>query len=104
MRRRLAVVRVITLALAFLHLFPARRHLGLFVEHPSVAEGWKGFGALFAIALYLLPLQSQARALAMLWREHRGVLRIASIVLVVVHAVPAWDHVPRFVRSVTPYD
>lgn len=104
MRRRLAMVRAMTLALAFVHSFPARRHLGLFVMHPSFAEGWKGFGALFAILLYLLPVQSQARALAMLWRDHRWVLRAASFVLIAVHAVPAWDHVPRFARAVNPYD
>ncbi len=49
--RRPAILRVITLALAFVHTFPARRHLALFIEHPSLAEGWKGFGAALAIGL-----------------------------------------------------
>jgi hypothetical protein len=99
MMRRAAVLRIITIGLAFLHSFPARKHLGLFVQEPSLREGWKGLGALVAIALYLLPPAVQARGLSRLWRERRGLLRVASAVLVVAHGVPALDHVPRFVGA-----
>jgi hypothetical protein len=90
-----------TLALAFVHTFPARKHLFAFFERPSLEEAWEGFGALLAIALYLLPVRTQARALTVLWREHRGVLRACGVLLALVHAVPAVDHVPRFIESLT---
>ena len=73
--------------------------MALFVEAPSLSEGWKGLGALLAIGLYLLPVGVQARALAALWNGYRTPLRIASVVLIVAHAVPAFDHVPRFVHA-----
>jgi hypothetical protein len=98
---RTAILRLITLALAFVHTFPARKHLLALFEKPSLAEAWEGFGALFAIALYLLPVRVQARALTALWREHRGLLRIGGVLLAVAHAVPAVDHLPRFVESLT---
>jgi hypothetical protein len=89
-----------TLALAFVHSFPARKHLLAFFEKPSLAEAWEGFGALLAIVLYLLPVGVLARALTTLWRRHRGVLRACGVLLAVVHAVPAVDHLPRLVESV----
>jgi hypothetical protein len=90
----------VTLGLAFVHTFPARKHLLAFFEKPSLTEAWEGFGALLAIALYLLPVRVQARALTTLWRHHRGVLRACGVLLAIVHAVPAVDHLPRFVESV----
>jgi hypothetical protein len=90
-------VRAATFVLALVHTFPARKHLAAFVDRPSFTEGWEGFGALVAIALYLLPVRTQARALGALWRERRGVLRALTLLLAVVHAVPAADHLPRFV-------
>jgi hypothetical protein len=89
-----------TLALAFVHTFPARKHLLAFFDKPSFAEGWEGFGALLAIVIYLLPVPVLVRALTALWRHHRGVLRAGGVLLAVVHAVPALDHVPRLVESV----
>jgi hypothetical protein len=99
--RRTAALRLMTLALAFVHTFPARKHLLAFFESPSLSEGWEGFGALIAIALYLLPCRVQARALTTLWREHHGLLRACGALLAIAHAVPALDHLPRFVESVT---
>jgi hypothetical protein len=99
--RRTAVLRLITLGLALVHTFPARKHLLAFFATPSLSEAWEGFGALLAIALYLLPVHVQARALTALWREHRGLLRACGVLLAVVHAVPAADHLPRFVESLS---
>jgi hypothetical protein len=95
--RHTALLRAATIVLAFVHTFPARKHLAAFVAHPSFTEGWEGFGAFAAIALYLLPVRTQARALGALWRERRGVLRVLAFLLALVHAVPAADHLPRFV-------
>jgi hypothetical protein len=94
--RPIALLRPLTLALAFVHTFPARKHLGAFLERPSLMEGWEGFGALLAIGLYLLPFRLQARALKFLWREHRFLLRALGVLLALAHAVPASDHLPRF--------
>ncbi len=95
--RRPALLRAVTLALAFVHTFPAQKHLLAWIHDPSLSEGWKGFGALFAVGLYLLPLRLHVAGLRALWRERRGVLRVAGVVLAIVHAVPALDHLPRFV-------
>jgi hypothetical protein len=94
--RRSVLLRAVTLALAFVHTFPARKHLALFVAAPSWSEGWKGIGALAAIGLYLLPVSLQARGLALLWQRRAWLLRVAGVVLAVAHAVPASDHLPRF--------
>jgi hypothetical protein len=99
--RRTTVLRLVTFGLAFVHTFPARKHLVAFFEKPSITEAWEGFGALLAIALYLLPVRVQAGALASLWRDHRGVLRVCGVLLAVVHAVPAADHLPQFFASAT---
>jgi hypothetical protein len=98
---RTAVLRLLTLGLAFVHTFPARKHLTAFFEKPSLAEAWEGFGALIAIGIYLLPVRVQAKALSTLWREHRVVLRAAGVLLAAAHAVPAVDHLPRFMASIT---
>jgi hypothetical protein len=98
---RSVVLRAVTLAFAFMHTFPARKHLLAFAAAPSWSEGWKGFGALFAIGLYLLPLEVQRRGLAILWLERRVLLRAAGIVLAVVHLVPAIDHLPAFLATPT---
>jgi hypothetical protein len=95
---RRAWIRLATLALAFVHSFPARRHLGAFFEHPSLADGWEGFGALVAIGVYLLPPATQLRALRALWRRRKEWLRTAGFVLAAAHAVPALDHLPRLIE------
>jgi hypothetical protein len=99
--RRTAFLRTLTLALAFLHALPARKHLVAFIAIPSWTEGWKGIGAALAVALYLLPVRIQARALQHLWRRRALALRVAGVVLAVAHAVPAADHLPRFFASFT---
>jgi len=99
--QRPAFLRILTIGLALVHTFPARKHLAAFFDEPSMTEGWKGFAALLAIALYLLPVRVQARALTALWREHRGVLRVCGLLLAIAHAVPAADHLPRFFLSLT---
>lgn len=96
-RGRRLIVRAITLGLAIVHTFPARKHIGAFLERPSFSDGWEGLGALIAIGLYCLPVAVQARALAALWRRRRGFLRAAGLLLAAVHAVPACDHLPRLV-------
>jgi hypothetical protein len=95
--RPAVLLRLMTLALAFVHTFPARKHLVALFERPSLSEAWEGFGALLAVALYLLPVGVQARALKVLWREHRLLLRACGLLLAIAHAVPAADHLPRFV-------
>jgi hypothetical protein len=90
------LVRGATLGLAWLHAFPAKKHVLLFLDEPSFDEAWKGFGALAAIALYLLPTSTQARLLTLAWRRARWLLAAAGWTLAVVHFVPALDHVPRF--------
>ena len=56
-------IRCVFLLLAFVHAFPAIKHLAAFFTLPSTAEAWKGFGAVLAISLYLLPSTLQARVL-----------------------------------------
>ena len=98
--RRSMLLRVGTLALGYAHTFPATKHLAAFARDPSLGEGWKGFGALFAVCLYLLPIHVQARGLRALWRR-RHVLSAVTWTLAAVHAVPLVDHLPRFVGAAT---
>src|SRR5262245_16292097 len=104
MRKRLAigafpVVRSATLALAFVHLFPARKHVALFFAAPSLAEAWKGFGALVAVALYLLPPRTQAQLLCAAWSRARPLLVALGWLLATAHLAPALDHLPRFLAE-----
>jgi hypothetical protein len=96
--------RVVTLVLAYVHTFPARRHIGEFLTQPSWLEGWKGFGALAAVFIYLLPPLEQARALRALWNRQKTALRVAGAVLSVVHLVPAFDHIPKFIEAPSFHD
>lgn len=91
--------RVATLLLAYVHTFPALRHLGEFLTQPSWQEGWKGFGALIAVIVYLIPPLEQARAMRALWNRRKTALRVAGMVLSVGHLVPAFDHIPKFVEA-----
>jgi hypothetical protein len=95
---RSMLIRIGTLVLACVHTFPATKHLAAFAHSPSLSEGWKGFGALGAICLYLLPLRSQVRLLRVLWHRRRA-LAVLTWVLAAVHAVPAFDHLPRFLGA-----
>lgn len=96
---RFGLVRVATLLLAYVHSFPAQKHVARFLAEPSLGEAWKGFGACAAIALYLLPPRVQARGLAALLRRHRVVLSSAAFALAAAHVVPALDHIPRFMAT-----
>jgi hypothetical protein len=100
MRRR-RLLRLLTALLAIAHTFPAKKHLALFFAAPSLAEAYKGFGALAAVVLYLLPVGLQARGLTFLWHEQRRVVRLLGLALAAIHAVPAFDHVPRLLSSPT---
>jgi hypothetical protein len=93
------VLRIATLGLASLHVFPATKHIGAFVAHPSIGEAWKGFGAACAIGLYLLPARTQARMLGALWTRARTVLTLLGCVLAAAHFVPALDHLPRLLAG-----
>jgi hypothetical protein len=97
--QRSALIRGLTLVMAFVHTFPARRHIAALFVTPSLEEGWKGFGALIAIAIYLLPVSVQARGICALWRRYRWALGAGCLVLALAHAVPAADHLPRFVAN-----
>lgn len=94
MRRNL-VIRIVTLTLAWVHSFPALKHLRIFVAQPTLAEAWKGVGAAAAVVLYLLPPTWQARALARLWNRRRALLVSAGWLLAGAHYVPAADHFPK---------
>ncbi len=95
-RSHLRWVRIATLVLAFAHWFPASKHVSALVAHPSLDEAWKAVGACLAVVLYLAPPAWQARAIAQLWHRRPSVLSGLSLVLIVVHAVAAIDHAPRF--------
>jgi hypothetical protein len=89
-------VRALTWLLAWVHSFPALKHLRALVITPSLSEAYKGIGAAVAVILYLAPTEWQARMLGRLWQRRHSVLTLASLVLVATHAVPALDHVPKF--------
>jgi hypothetical protein len=91
---------LLSFGLAFVHLFPARKHLGLFFETPSVGEAWKGFGAVAAIVFLALPRALQLRLVTTIWRQRRVATAIGCV-LAVVHVVPALDHLPAFLASWT---
>lgn len=90
-------VRAALLGLAFVHTFPARKHLVLLFERPTLDEVWKGLGAAIAVGLYLLPLKTYVRVLGVVWSRWRVALVVAGWTLAVVHAVPAADHLPKLV-------
>jgi hypothetical protein len=92
-------LRAALLVLAFVHSFPARKHLLAFVAAPSLEEAWKGIGAACAIALYLAPIAWHVRALGFLWSRARFVLALGGVALALAHAVPALDHLPRLVAE-----
>jgi hypothetical protein len=90
------MLRVGLLALAALHTFPAQKHLTAFAANPSLDEGWKGIGGAIAVVLYLLPMRLYVQGLGWLWAHARRSLTILGWALAFAHAVPASDHLPRF--------
>ena len=101
MQRKMLGVRLATFGLAFLHLFPAKKHVALFVASPSLGDAWKGFGAAVAGALYLLPPTTQARALGWLWSRRRWTLRALGVALAIAHVQPAREYLPKLLEAVT---
>jgi hypothetical protein len=95
------LIRGALCTLAFAHAFPASKHLGAFFAVPALADFWKGSLALVAVLVYLTEPIRLARALVTAWRRARPLLTAGAVVLVVVHLVPAFDHVPRFVAAPT---
>ncbi len=69
---RRAPLRLLFLVLAILHLFPAWNHIAQFVASPSWQDAWKGFGALFASAIFVLPLRLQVRLLRWIGQGDRS--------------------------------
>jgi hypothetical protein len=80
-----------------MHILPARHHLAQLVVQPSLPDAWKGAGAALAVAFLMLPTRSQAKLFVLL--RGRAFITIAALALVLVHLVPASDHIPRFVSS-----
>ncbi len=93
---RKTYLRGITLALAAMHSLPARHHLADFFAGPNPADAWKGFGALGAIALLVLPQRIQARLATLVWKY-----RLIGVVIAVAHVVPALDHLPKLFAAFT---
>jgi hypothetical protein len=98
MRKNL-LIRVITLTLAWVHTFPALKHVRLFMTEPTLAEAWKGFGGAFAACIYLLPPSWHAKGLVALWNRRRMLLVFAGWLLAIAHGVPAIDHLPKFMED-----
>jgi hypothetical protein len=65
-RRR--VLGVTTWALAAAHAVPALDHFPKFLCAPTWADGWRGCGAVLAIAWFLTPVAAQARVLTAVGR------------------------------------
>ncbi len=99
MRLRARLLGLAAIGIALLHIFPARKHLAALLLEPSLGESWKGVGALVAIAFLAAPMRLQARAIGELSR--RGALIVVMALLAIVHLVPAFDHLPRFLASPT---
>ena len=63
----------------------------------DASDAWKGIGATVAVALLLVPAGRQARVINVL-RQAR-LLSLCALLLVIVHLVPALDHVPKFLAT-----
>ncbi len=84
---------LLSFGLAIVHVFPAQKHLGLFLAAPSFGEGWKGFGAVLAIVFLALPRATQVALVTRAWRTRR-VASALGLLLAAAHLVPASDHLP----------
>jgi hypothetical protein len=97
---RAPVLSAVTTIAAALHALPASKHLAAFAAAPSLTEAWKGFGAATALALLALPQRLQIRIVAAVWRRRHIGLAVSGM-LVVVHLVPASDHIPKLLAEIT---
>lgn len=95
--RRITIFSLATIGLALLHVLPARHHLADMASRFNLSDAWKGIGAAVAIAVLALPFENQAKVVAFLKR--RKWLGAAALLLVVVHLVPAADHVPKLLAA-----
>jgi hypothetical protein len=95
--RRFTPWTIASVGLALLHTLPARHHLQDMVASFCASDAWKGIGAAIAVFLLAIPVQQQARIMAVFRRAH--VLGLAAVLLVIVHLVPALDHVPKFLAQ-----
>jgi hypothetical protein len=95
--RRFTPWTIASIALALLHTLPARHHLQDMVTAFSASDAWKGIGATIAVFLLVIPVRQQARIMAVFRQAH--LLALAALLLVVVHLVPAADHVPKFLAQ-----
>jgi hypothetical protein len=97
--RRFTTWTVASVGLALLHTLPARHHLADMLAAFNASDAWKGIGATIAVVLMIVPVRRQARVIGIL--RHARLLSLAAALLVVVHLVPAIDHVPKFFASPT---
>jgi len=95
--RRFTPWTIASVGLALLHTLPARHHLRDMAAYFTASDAWKGIGAAIAVALLVVPVRQQAGVIAIL--RHARLLVLASALLVVVHLVPALDHVPKLLAS-----
>src|SRR5262245_6481527 len=63
----------------------------------NASDAWKGIGATIAASMLAFPVRKQARLIGVLRRAR--LLGLAAALLVVVHLVPALDHVPKLIAS-----
>ncbi len=91
--------RVIAVSLAALHVLPARHHLADMFARFNGADAWKGIGAAIAVAFLLLDCRVHSRVIAT-FKKNPPLLPLGAALLVIVHLVPAIDHVPKFFAHV----
>lgn len=96
--RQTRVRRALLALLALMHTFPLRSHLAKFLENASFADGWKWGGALVAIAICLGPTRVR-RAIGRVLKERPGLAMAVMALLVVAHALPTNDHLPRAILA-----
>ena len=95
--RRFTPWTIVCIGLALLHTLPARHHIEEMLASFDLGDAWKGIGAVIAVMLLVLPVRWQARAIGAFRRAR--LLGLAAALLVVVHLVPALDHVPKVLAS-----
>ncbi len=95
MSRRSRALAGLLFGVALLHTLPMTHHLHDFFARPNVADAWKGFGALAAVALLGSGAVGVGRVVALVRRAGPLALPVARAALVAAHAVPLVDHFPR---------